>query len=86
MPFTELNAPPQKIPQKIFDDPDLLGFFEDLILSMETMYNALGGIEGVPTMLALEDTATAYDETTPDGFSKMINEAGDEVVVPYWNT
>lgn len=86
MAFTELNPPPQKIPKKIFDDPELFGFFNELIRSMETMYNAIGGAGGVPTILAVEDTATAYDEANPDGFSKMINEDGDEVVVPYWNT
>ena len=77
----KLSPPPRKVP-KLFDANHL----RQLVNSVYQIFDAIGGVGGVPKIFSSETAPATYDADNPDGFFKVIAEDGSVKAIPYWNT
>lgn len=80
-----LSPPPQKIPDKILQDPELAAYFRDLTRSMYQMFFAIGGNaenKGIPTI----EFVTDLDNTGKAGATTMTGQTDTPTTDPGWAT
>lgn len=88
-----LKPPPQKIPQKILDDPELAGFFRDLVGSLYQVFSfatefaasdttsvtAAGGITYVRRIMRVQGSGGAVTVTKTPSIAAITD--GKEVII-----